>query len=220
MAAGESRRMGGVNKLFVTLRERPLLTYALEPFVTSPLIDEIVLVLAQGQVGQGQHLIESLGYAKAVQICPGGARRQDSVRCGLELLSNCAWVVIHDGARPCTGPELITSGLEVAQETGAAIAAIPVTDTVKAVDSAGKVVETLDRERLWTVQTPQVFRRDLLEEAHRQVTETVTDDAAMVERLGCSVRVFPGSHTNLKVTTPSDLVLAEAILQARCASGD
>jgi 2-C-methyl-D-erythritol 4-phosphate cytidylyltransferase len=111
----------------------------------------------------------------------------------------------------------VQQGLEAARETGAAVAAVPVTDTVKRVGSAGLVLETPSREGLWSVQTPQVFQRELLAEAHQRVEETVTDDAAMVERLGRGVRVFLGSYSNLKVTTPTDLALAEAILRARCA---
>ena len=126
----------------------------------------------------------------------------------------CEWVAVHDGARPLAAPELLAKGLEAAQETGAAVPVTPLSDTVKMVDSGGWVVETLARERLWAVQTPQVFRRELLSEAHRTVTDTVTDDAAMVERLGHRVRVFPGTPANLKVTRPEDLLFAEALLGA------
>lgn len=216
VAAGSSRRMGGVDKLFAPLLGRPLIAYSVGCFSAHSWVDEVVLVLAHGSVGRGRRLVQEAGWRR-VRVCAGGPRRQDSVARGLALLSDCTWVVVHDGARPCLEPELVQQGLEAARETGAAVAAVPVTDTVKRVDPAGLVLETPSREGLWSVQTPQVFRRELLAEAHRQVEETVTDDAAMVERLGRGVRVFLGSYSNLKVTTPTDLALAEAILRARCA---
>ena len=151
----------------------------------------------------------------------GGASAQeapvDRTRCsgGLERLADVQWVVIHDVARPCVDRAMVYRGLEAAQATGAAVAAVPVTDTVKVVEGGVRVAETLDRSRLWAVQTPQVFRRDLLEAAFAQIPDDVTDEATMLERLGHEVHVFPGDYGNLKVTTPQDLALAEAILASR-----
>ena len=133
---------------------------------------------------------------------------------GLEALGPCAWVVVHDGARPLVTPQLIEEGLAAARETGAAVCGLPAGDTVKRVDEQGQVMRTLDRRRLWLVQTPQVFRYDILREAHERSRRTATDDAALVERLGHRVRVYPGSSRNLKVTTPEDLALAEALLKS------
>ena len=124
----------------------------------------------------------------------GGERRQDSVRAGLEALGACDYVAVHDGARPLVTPELIERGLEAARETGAAAPAVPLADTVKEAGADGIVVRTLDRSRLWAVQTPQVFRYELLMRAHREVTADVTDDAAMVEALGEPVRLFEGAR--------------------------
>jgi 2-C-methyl-D-erythritol 4-phosphate cytidylyltransferase len=149
---------------------------------------------------------------KVAHRVPGGRRRQDSVREGLKA-GGCDWVVVHDGARPLVTPQLIEAGLAAAQETGAAVCALPAQDTVKRVDEEGRVVRTLDRRRLWLVQTPQVFRYDMLLDAHERSRQPATDDAALVERLGQEVRVFPGSPRNLKVTTPDDLALAEALLK-------
>ena len=117
---------------------------------------------------------------------------------------------MHDGARPFVTPRMIDDGLAAAANTGAAIAVVPTFDTVKRVDADGRVVETLDRSELAMVQTPQVFRRDVLERAHAGVADDVTDDAAMVERTGVEVRTFDGARSNIKVTTPEDLVVAEA----------
>jgi 2-C-methyl-D-erythritol 4-phosphate cytidylyltransferase len=137
------------------------------------------------------------------------------VRLGLERLPQCDWVIVHDGARPLLDGETITSGLEAARSTGAAVAAVPVKDTIKMADAHGVVTRTVERDRLWAVQTPQVFRRQLLADAHRSITRDVTDDASMAELIGVSVKVFMGSYDNLKVTTPDDLVVARSILSDR-----
>ena len=214
VAAGQSRRMEGIDKLFALLRGRPLLSHLLDGLCASPLVDEVVLVLSQDTLDAGKALAEESPRRDAIRFCVGGERRQDSVSRGLDALSPCDWVAVHDGARPLAGPELLAKGLEAAQATGAAVPVIPLADTVKMVDSDGLVVRTLSRDELWAVQTPQVFRRDLLAEAHRTVDDMVTDDAAMVERMGGQVRVFPGSPANLKVTRPEDLLVAEALLDS------
>jgi 2-C-methyl-D-erythritol 4-phosphate cytidylyltransferase len=151
---------------------------------------------------------------------PGGKRRQDSVRLGLEALrpgsgqalGECEYVAVHDGGRPLVSSALIGRGLEAARETGAAVPAVPLADTVKEASADGLVVRTLDRRRLWAAQTPQVFRYDLLMRAHREVMADVTDDAGMLEALGLPVRIFPGDRRNIKVTTAEDLELVRAYL--------
>ena len=154
-------------------------------------------------------------WDKPIDVCAGGERRQDSVRLGLERLPECEWVIVHDGARPLLDGDMITAGMEAARPTGAAVAAVPVTDTIKMVDADGVVTRTIERDRLWAVQTPQVFRRQLLIDAHRSVTHDVTDDASMTELIGAGVKIFMGSYDNLKVTTPDDLVVARSILSGR-----
>jgi 2-C-methyl-D-erythritol 4-phosphate cytidylyltransferase len=143
-----------------------------------------------------------------VAVCAGGERRQDSVAAGLHALGACEWVLIHDGARPCITPDFVRETLEAAQETGAAIPGLPVTDTLKQVDAAGRVVQTVDRAPLRAVQTPQGFRYAIIAAAHGRAAHDVTDDAALVEAMGVPVRVFPGLSHNLKVTAPGDLELA------------
>jgi len=211
-AAGRGRRFGEGDKLFAPLAGRPLIAHTLMAFEVCRAIDRVVLVLAADNLERGRRLVAAAGFDKVVAICPGGPRRQDSVRLGLEALGKCRWVVVHDGARPLVTAALIEAGLAAAAETGAAIAALPLADTVKEVAAGGLVRQTLDRRNLWAAQTPQVFGYDLLREAHRRAQGEATDDAALVEALGQRVKVFPGSSRNLKVTTAADLALAAALL--------
>jgi len=212
LAAGSSSRMAGGDKLFLPLGGRPLLSHSLATFQASPLVGAIILVMSSENLERGQALASEGGFDKVAAVCLGGARRQDSVRAGLAALPACDWVAVHDGARPLVTAGLIDAGLAAAQGTGAAVPAVRLSDTVKEAGADGIVRRTLDREQLWAVQTPQFFRRDLLEEAHRKVQADVTDDAAMLEALGHEVAVFPGSPLNLKITTADDLSLAEALL--------
>lgn len=211
-AAGRGRRFGEGDKLFAPLAGRPLIAHTLMAFEVCRAIDRVVLVLAADNLERGRRLVAAAGFDKVVAICPGGPRRQDSVRLGLEALGKCRWVVVHDGARPLVTAALIEAGLAAAAETGAAIAALPLADTVKEVAADGLVRQTLDRRNLWAAQTPQVFGYDLLQQAHRRAQGEATDDAALVEALGQRVKVFPGSPRNLKVTTAADLALAAALL--------
>ena len=214
--------MGGRDKLFALLRERPLLAYTVAAFEAAPGIHRIALVLAEANLERGRALVEAEGFRKVVAISLGGARRRDSVRAGLAALGRCDWVAVHDGARPLVTPDLIERGLAAARATGAAVPALPLVDTIKEVDENGRVVATVPRQRLRAAQTPQVFRYDLLWQAHATIDQAVdaTDDAAMMESLGYTVTVFPGSQRNLKVTTPDDLLLAEALLTVAARSGE
>jgi 2-C-methyl-D-erythritol 4-phosphate cytidylyltransferase len=212
VAAGSGTRMAGADKLFTEIAGRPLLAYAIAAFQECGSIDRIVVVMAPLNLKRGRELVERCGFSKAAALVKGGERRQDSVRAGLEALGACDYVAVHDGARPLVTPELIERGLEIARENGGAVPAVPLADTVKEAGADGIVVRTLDRSRMWAVQTPQVFRYDLLLRGHREVTVDVTDDAAMVESLGEPVRLFEGSRTNVKVTTAEDLEMVRALL--------
>ena len=214
VAAGRSTRMGGVDKTFAPIYGRPLVAHTLDRFESSSLIDQIVLVLAEDSLEQGRKLVEERDYEKVAHVCAGGQRRQDSVRNGLELLSPCDWVIVHDGARPCLDDAILQRGLDAAAECGSAVAGVPVKDTIKLVTPDQMVKDTPDRSQLWAAQTPQIFRYGLLLEAHRTCTQDVTDDAAMVESLGHPVKMFLGSYENIKVTTADDLVIAETFLKA------
>jgi 2-C-methyl-D-erythritol 4-phosphate cytidylyltransferase len=215
VAAGRGERMGGIDKIFAPLGGDSVLERVAAVFDASPYIDHVVIVLSQDNVARGKHLLDRTNLSKLTKVVSGGARRQDSVESGLNHMPPCEWVIIHDGARPLATENLITAGLETAQETGAAAAAVPVTDTIKLVDIGGYVKETLPRSQLWAVQTPQVFRFDLLKEAYRNATGDVTDDASLVEAAGCSVKLYMGAYDNIKLTTTADLVLAEALWQRR-----
>lgn len=215
VAAGTSRRMGVVDKIFAPLLGKPLLAHTVDVFQRCPTIDEVVIVLSEDKLDEGWRLVKEYRWSKVAEVCPGGVRRQDSVREGLKRLSGCEWAVIHDGARPCLSLGLIEAGLEEARQSGAAIPAIPVTDTIKVISPDSFVAETSPRQGLWAVQTPQVFRFDIIDEAYRKAEGDVTDDATLVENLGYRVKVYPGSYNNIKVTTPEDMALAEAILISR-----
>ncbi|MFA5374309.1 MAG: 2-C-methyl-D-erythritol 4-phosphate cytidylyltransferase [Dehalococcoidia bacterium] len=215
VAAGKSERMGGVEKIFATIDGRPLLYHAVEAFQHSPIIDNIVLVMAIDNIKAGLDLKKKYRWSKVTAVCAGGARRQDSVSEGLNRLGKVDWVLIHDGARPCITQDIIERGLEAVRESGAAIPAMPATDTIKIVSTNSYVKDTPPRDKLWAVQTPQVFRFDIIAEAHRKAKSNVTDDAAMVESLGHKVKIFKGSYTNIKVTTPEDLIIAEAVIKSR-----
>ena len=213
-AAGKSQRMGGVDKMLALLGDKPVLARVIDVFQGCASIDQIVVVLSQENLEPGQQLVNEQGWSKVSDVCPGGERRQDSVVAGLNRLSQCDRVVIHDGARPLVTVDLIEQGLEAAQETGAAVAAVPVTDTIKLAGDDLIVQGTPPRQNLWAVQTPQVFRFDMIAEAYRQTKYEVTDDARLVEQLGYKVKLYMGSYDNIKITTPNDLALAEVLWQS------
>lgn len=214
-AAGSSRRLGGVDKIFALVTGRPVLAHVLDIFQQCSAVDEIVVVLNEAGLEQGRRLVAERGFSKVTAVCRGGEQRQDSVSEGLKRLEGCHWVVIHDGARPCVTPDLIQRGLEEAHQTGAAVAAVPVKETVKIVDAGGVIRDTPRRDKVWVAQTPQIFRSDIIMEAYGQDRGQVTDDAALVEALGHRVKVFMGSYENIKVTTAEDLALAEIILRKK-----
>jgi len=212
VAAGAGVRMRGADKLFSVVAGRPLLAHTVAAFESCEPIDRVVLVVSRANLKRGRSLVAEEGFSKVVTVCTGGSRRQDSVKCGLAALDPCDWVAVHDGGRPLVRPGMIARALEAARETGAAVPVLPLADTIKEIDEKGAITRTLDRSRLVAVQTPQVFRYDLLVRAHDEVAGDVTDDAAMVESLGSPVATFEGSNRNVKITTAEDLMLAEAYL--------
>ncbi len=205
--------MGGLDKLFTEVAGWPLLAYAIAPFQECGAVERIVLVLSAENVERGEALVRKQGFSKACAVVRGGVRRQDSVRLGLEALGECDFVAIHDGARPFVDGRLIERGLEAVRDTGAAVPAVPLADTVKEVGPGAIVERTVDRTRLWAVQTPQFFRYELLLQAHREHPVAVTDDAALLEAMGVPVKIFPGDKRNIKVTTPEDLEVVRALLE-------
>lgn len=214
VAAGLSQRLGK-DKIFLPFGGKPLLAWSVDLCQSCNVVDQIVIVLSGNNIDSGRKLVIERGWFKVREICLGGSRRQDSVREGLNKLRGCDWIIIHDGARPFLTLELIINGLKAAEETGAAVAAVPVKDTIKLSDANLIVKKTFNREGLWLVQTPQVFRSDIINKAHMEISEDVTDDASMVEKMGYQVKVYMGSYENIKITTPEDLALAEIIARNR-----
>lgn len=217
VGAGRATRMGGQDKIFAPLAGRPLLAYSLSTFEASRFINFIAIVLSEENLPRGQALLREGRYRKVVAVCAGGERRQDSVRAGLAALPPCDYVAVHDAARPLVTTDLIRRGVESATAAGAAIAAMPVKDTIKRVDERGRVIETPPRDMLWAAQTPQIVAKETLERAFALADArglTVTDEAGLLEAAGLPVTVFAGSYDNIKVTTPEDLLIAASLLEA------
>ena len=217
-AAGSSRRMEGRDKLWIPLAGRITLARTIDVFEASPVIENILLVLNSERINDVTRLCQQEGWSKITGIVKGGIRRQDSVRGGLDSLAKLApttqWVMIHDGARPLVTSDILEAGLVVAEQCDAAIAAVPVKDTIKQVEQ-GWISSTLDRSQLWAIQTPQVFSFPLIYHAYQTVPDEqeFTDDAALLEHLGKRVAAFKGSYSNIKITTLEDLLIAEALIK-------
>lgn len=209
----------GHNKQFLNLAGMPLLVHTLKTFQASKQIAEIVIVGSLGDIPVIQKLVEKHCLSKVAAVTQGGAQRQESVFAGVKVLSpTIRRVVVHDGARPLLLLADLEQFLLDSEQDEAVIMAVPVKDTIKTIDNQGWVVATPERELLRAVQTPQVFDRALLEQAHEYAATQGfigTDDAALVEHLGRPVRVVTGSWDNIKITTPEDLLVAEQILRKR-----
>lgn len=216
-AAGKGQRFGSrLNKQFVELKGRPILYYTIRQFQISAIIDEIVLVVPESWLSEISSIfIEQYQFTKIKKIVVGGKERFESVANGLEKVDPRAdIVVVHDGVRPFVSTELIAESVKAGRKYQALALAVPVKDTIKEVNEA-VVTKTLDRKKLWAVQTPQVFQSDLLRAAYLRrsaISEIVTDDAMLVESLGHSVRIIMGDYRNIKITSPDDLMLAEFYL--------
>ena len=220
-AAGAGKRLGlGINKAFAELRGAPLIVHCLAMLARTELVSEAIVVLAPAEVEEGAALLArfapSYFATLPFKVVAGGKERQDSVANALAAVpADAAYIAVHDGARPFAGRAVFERTLAAAKEQGAAIAAVPVKNTIKVVDAKGVVVDTPVRSTLVAVQTPQVFRASLLKEAYAHLVAhpaAVTDDASVVELLGHRVVVAEGRYENIKITTPEDLVLAEHFL--------
>ena len=214
-AAGRGKRIGAsVPKQFLKIQGKPLLHHTLTVFASCKLIDYVVLVMPRADVDEmGEDWLNK--YAIVREVVVGGEQRQDSVYNGFNSLERTTdIVVVHDGVRPFTTPQMITATVEEAQQHGAAITAIPVNDTIKqAID--GFVKQTVSRDGLWRVQTPQAFQYGLLQQAFKKAKEDFyygTDEGALVEYLGERVKIVPGSELNIKITRKEDLALGESLL--------
>ncbi|MCM3444021.1 2-C-methyl-D-erythritol 4-phosphate cytidylyltransferase [Metabacillus halosaccharovorans] len=215
-AAGQGKRMkAGKNKQFIGLNETPIIIHTLKVFEEHTQCSGIILVINEAEKADFQYLIEKYRIQKVHQFVLGGTERQYSVYNGLKAVKDDELVLVHDGARPFVTQKRIENLVEKAVDTGAAILAVPVKDTIKKVEE-GIVSETVERSILWSVQTPQAFQIKLLLEAHdkaRNEGYLGTDDASLLERVGRPVSIVTGDYTNIKITTPEDLYIAEAILK-------
>jgi 2-C-methyl-D-erythritol 4-phosphate cytidylyltransferase len=222
VAAGKGTRMGTqVDKLFLELDGCPIAAHTWRRFEEAECIDELLLVVREGMQTAFAELAEKQRFRKKHAIVAGGKERQDSVWNGLEALSPSAEIVaIQDAARPCTSPALIAATVAAARETGAAVAAQHVTDTIKESRDGRLIERTLDRSRLWAVQTPQTFRVEIIRRALSAVRQRgllVTDDTAACELIGQPVQLVLSTQPNPKVTRPEDLPCVEALLRGRAA---
>jgi 2-C-methyl-D-erythritol 4-phosphate cytidylyltransferase len=218
-AGGSGRRMGsGIPKQYLLLGGIPVLVHTLQVFQSSPVVDEIFLVVPEGDIPEVRNeIVGRYNLFKVSLIVAGGAERQDSVGNALaHLRGEHGIVLVHDGVRPFVSEELIRRVVAVAEADGAVAVGVRVKDSVKEVNSAGWVIKTVTREGLWLTQTPQVFRKPLILAAYERAAADGfcgTDDASLVERMGVPVRMIPGDYDNIKVTTPEDLTLGEDILR-------
>lgn len=220
VAAGQGSRMGTkINKQYLMLLDKPVLAHTIETFEKHPLIDGIIVITRQEEINFCRdNVILPYCYHKVIEVIAGGKERQDSVYLGLKALPFlCETVVVHDGARPLITPKIIEDAIIAGRKEGAAVVAVPVKDTVKR-EKGGYVTETIPRKEIWAVQTPQVFDRMTIQKAYQSAYDEGyygTDDASLVERLGKPVKIVLGSYENIKITTPEDLDIGEAILKRR-----
>ena len=218
-AAGQGRRMGAEKpKAFLPLGGLPILAHTLQKFEDCPLVDEVLPLVPPGEtLGWAEEIVLRSGLKKVLRIVPGGQERQESVYRGLQAVQGKAdWVLIHDAVRPFVPQALIQQALSETFQWKAVVVALPANETIKEVSAEMAVVRTVDRRRLWMTQTPQSFEFPMILRAHEEARKAGfrgTDDASLVERQGIPVRILQGSRFNMKITTPEDLVLAEALLE-------
>ncbi len=221
-AAGMGKRMGAeINKQYLLLAGKPILAHTLRVFEDAPFVDDVYVVVPEAEIPYcREHVVECYGFAKVRRVVAGGAERQHSVMNGLKAVSDAGdddVVLIHDGVRPFVTPQILKHAVDTARERDGALVAVPVKDTVKVV-ADGKVTATPMRETLWLAQTPQAFRYSVIMAAH-EIAEAErylgTDDASLVEWLGKEVHIVIGDYRNIKITTPEDLVLAEALFKEK-----
>ncbi|RDZ08615.1 2-C-methyl-D-erythritol 4-phosphate cytidylyltransferase [Priestia megaterium] len=215
LAAGQGKRMkAGRNKQFLTIQNVPLIIHTLQKFEQDPWCSGIVLVVNEKEVEIFEELLTEYPIQKVQSLTVGGDERQHSVYNGLKSLKQAQMVLIHDGARPFVQQNTIHELVEKAASDKAAVLAVPVKDTIKRVEH-GTVIETVERSSLWAIQTPQAFLFDVVMDAHEKAKTNEylgTDDASLVEKAGQKVSIVEGNYDNIKLTTPEDLLYAEAIL--------
>ncbi|REE68873.1 2-C-methyl-D-erythritol 4-phosphate cytidylyltransferase [Paenibacillus taihuensis] len=220
VAAGRGTRMGTAeSKQYLLLQDKPILVHTLEGFQAMDEIAEVVLVVGKEDTARCEQFVSAYGLSKVKSVLVGGSERQHSVAIGIKALdSGIEWAMVHDGVRPLVTANAVRRCMVKAEETEAAVLAVPVKDTIKQVNETGVITSTPDRRSLWAIQTPQAFRRSLLQQALAQAERDGflgTDDASAVEHMGVPVSVAEGEYTNIKITTPEDLPYAEFLLASR-----
>lgn len=221
VAAGKGTRMGAnINKQFINIKGKPVIYYSLKTFNDSDNIDKIIIVAAENEINYMKNeIVNRYCFNKVEAVVAGGAQRNQSVYNGLKAIGNeCEFVLIHDGARPFVNSRTISDGLKYAELYGACTCGVRPKDTIKVINSGGFSVSTPDRSELFAVQTPQCFRYSLIMDCHERIRKEnvqVTDDTMVVEAFGCRVYTYEGSYENIKITTPDDIILAEAILEGK-----
>ena len=220
-AGGTGRRFGeGQPKQFYLLKGKPILSWAIGRFEECVLVDRIILAVPRG-MGKytRQHVLSPFGYKKVKTVVEGGKERRDSVLQGLNMLeTDTDTVLVHDGVRPIISEELIRKVIQATQRWEAVVPGLPLRETIKQVGRDNLVSWTLDRKSIYLIQTPQGFKKDLICRAYAQVKKrgwVASDDASLVEKLGAKVKMIPGEETNIKITSPQDLVLSELFLEDR-----
>jgi len=220
-AAGGGKRMGtSTSKPFLHIGDKPILAQTLSMFEDSERISEVyVIVSKKEKIRCEEDIVKQYNFKKVTKIVIGGIERYNSVKNGLDAIeTKCDMVMIHDGLRPFVTPRLIDESILKTQKYNATVVAVPMKETVKIVSSDGGIEETSDREKLWLAQTPQTFKYDIIRKAYENAFENniySTDDSSLVELLGVRVKIIMGSYKNIKITTPEDLVIAEAFLRNR-----
>lgn len=220
LAAGQGKRMNtDVAKQHIEIREKPVLYYSLKAFEDSD-VDEIILVVREDEIEKcKKEYVDRYAFAKVKHIISGGKERYDSVYEGLKCASDCDYILIHDGARPLVTNDIINRVMSCVKEKKACITGMPSKDTVKVLNNNECVEETLDRNRVWMIQTPQAFSYHIIKKAYderqKDLGKNITDDAMLLEMMGYPVYVVEGSYDNIKVTTPDDLILAEMFMNHR-----
>lgn len=225
-AAGIGKRMGGVvPKQYLELAGKPVICHTLDCFREARTIDTVIIVVEPGRENSFRNdILKEYGYPPSWKVVAGGKARQESVSNGMQHVSlDCDVVIIHDGVRPFVTVAQIKEAVSIAAREGACILAVPLKETVKRVGMDDTICETVDREYLWGAQTPQCFRRDIFSDALAQAIRerfVGTDEASLVERVGGRIAILLGDARNIKITTPEDLIIAEAMLKATRTAGE
>lgn len=218
VAAGKGKRMGGnLSKQFLKLEKKEILAHTVDRFEEFSKIQEIILVTGKENVKTVKTMVKDYGWKKVASVVAGGKERQDSVKCGLHALSERSKIVlIHDGVRPFVTEDMIDRSIDTAQKMGGCVLGVAAKDTMKICDENGMVVETPKRSILWQIQTPQTFRRELIEQAYEKAEKDGflgTDDASVAEYAGAEIKVIQGSYQNIKITTREDLFVGACFLK-------